>query len=267
MTSLAHNITDTWTFARRNAAHIRQIPEKLLDVTLQPIMFVALFAYVFGGVINIPGGSYREYLLPGILVQSLAFGCMMGPAMSICNDLAEGVVDRFRTLPIRRSSYLNGHLLSEFAASMLSVTIVALTGLAVGWRIHTDVLHAAAGFGIYALFAFTMLWIGTLVGITVRSSDAAQGLAFVTVFPLTFVANTFVPLDGLPIVLQKIALYNPFSVITAAGRDLWGNPSAPLDNAPWVLAHPVAGSLVWCGALLAVIVPLTLWRFRARTAD
>ena len=138
--------------ARRNLAHVRQIPEKLLDVTLQPIMFVLLFAFVFGGVIAVPDGSYREYLIGGILVQTLAFG-MMGPATSIATDLQEGVVDRFRTLPMARSAYLLGHILAELGAGADRRSRARVTGLIVGWRIHSDLPHALAGYGLLLLFA------------------------------------------------------------------------------------------------------------------
>jgi ABC-2 type transport system permease protein len=150
-------LADSLTMARRNAAHIRQIPEKLFDVTLQPLMFVLLFAYVFGGVIAVPDGSYREYLIGGVLVQTLAFG-MMGPAISIATDLTEGIVDRFRTLPMARSAYLFGHLLAELAAASIALVVMVASGLVVGWRIHTDLPHALAGFGVLFLFASAMLW-------------------------------------------------------------------------------------------------------------
>src|SRR5204863_1439157 len=138
-------------FARRNAAHIRQIPEKLLDVTLQPLMFVLLFAYVFGGVIDIPGSDYKEYLVGGILVQTLAFG-MMGPGVSIATDLTEGVIDRFRSLPTSRAAYLIGHLISETAAAMIGLVVLVFSGLLVGWGIHDGLPHAIAGFALLILF-------------------------------------------------------------------------------------------------------------------
>src|SRR3954447_22209797 len=137
-------MTDALIIARRSLEHVRQIPEKLFDVTLQPLMFVLLFAYVFGGVIAIPDGNYREYLIGGILVQTIAFG-IMGPGTSMATDLTEGIVDRFRSLPMARSAFLTGHLVAELLAAMLAVTILAGTGLIVGWRIHSDLAHALAG--------------------------------------------------------------------------------------------------------------------------
>jgi ABC-2 type transport system permease protein len=259
-------ISDSLVIARRSLAHVRQIPEKLFDVTLQPLMFVLLFAYVFGGVIAIPDGNYREYLIGGILVQTLAFG-VMGPGTSMATDLTEGIVDRFRSLPMARSAFLTGHLIAELAATMLAVTVLALSGLIVGWGIHQDLPHALAGFGLLLLFAVAMIWIGTLIGVWVRSPDAVMGIGFIFVFPLTFLSNVFVPAEGLPDGLRQVAEWNPVSVIVAAVRELFGNPTALPDNAAWPLAHPVIGSLISCAVLLAIAVPLTLWRFRVRTTD
>jgi ABC-2 type transport system permease protein len=257
-------VTDTLLFARRNLEHVRQIPEKLIDVTVQPLMFTLLFAYVFGGAIDVPGGDYKEYLVGGILVQTIAFG-MMGPAMSIATDLTEGIVDRFRTLPTSRSAYLLGHLVAELGAAMVALVVLTLSGLVVGWRIHEDVLHAAAAFGLLILFATAAIWIGTLLGLLARSADAVQGFVFLTIFPLTFLSNAFVPSGSLPHVLQVIAEWNPVSAIVAAVRQLFGNVGATPQGAAWPLEHPVVAALAWCALLLAAVVPLTIARFRQRT--
>lgn len=258
-------VADSLVFARRNAAHIRQIPEKLLDVTLQPIMFVLLFAYVFGGVISVPGSNYKEYLIGGILVQSLAFG-MMGPGVSIATDLTEGVIERFRSLPVPRSAYLIGHLISEIGATLLAITILTITGLIVGWRPHEDVPHVIGAFALLIFFSTTMIWLGTLLGLISRSADGVQGLAFMTVFPLTFLSNAFVPADGLPSVLKTFANYNPVSAVVSAVRTLFGNATATPHDAPWPLQHPVVAAVGWCLLILAIVVPLTLARYRARTS-
>ena len=257
-------LSDSLVFARRSLAHVRQIPEKLIDVTLQPLMFVLLFAYVFGGVITIPGGNYKEYLIGGILVQTIAFG-IMGPANSIATDLTEGIVDRFRSLPSSRSAYLSGHLVAELGAMTLAIAVMAASGLIVGWRIDAGFGSAVAGFALLLLFAFAMLWVGTLLGVTARSTDAVTGALFLIVFPLTFLSNAFVPAGGLPEGLRAVAEWNPVSVMVAAVRTLFGNPTALPADAAWPLAHPVVSSLIACAALLAIAVPLTLWRFRVRT--
>ena len=259
-------VGDSLLIARRNLAHIRQIPEKLLDVTLQPIMFVLLFAFVFGGVIAIPGGNYREYLIGGILVQTIAFG-MIGPGTSLATDLTEGIVDRFRTLPIARSSFLFGHMIAELAGMVLAITILSLSGLIVGWRIESDPLNALGGYALMVIFALAMVWVGLLVGVSVRSPDAVMGVGFTVVFPLTFVASTFVPLAGLPQGLRQFAEWNPISSLAAAARIQFGNPAAIPHDPAWPLSHPVLYSLAWTGAILAVCVPLTLRRYRARTSD
>nr|URW68775.1 tetracycline resistance ABC transporter [uncultured bacterium] len=259
-------VSDSLLLARRNLEHVRQIPEKLLDVTLQPLMFVLLFAYVFGGVIHIPDGDYKSYLIGGILVQTIAFG-MMGPGVSIATDLREGIVDRFRSLPMARSAYLIGHVTAEFLASLVAIVILSLSGLIVGWRVSSDLPHAIAGYALLCLLAVAMIWLGTLVGVLARTPDAVQGVAFITVFPLTFLANTFVPADGLPDGLKQVAMWNPVSAFAAAVRQLFGNPTAVPTDAAWPLQHPVIASVCWCLAIIAVAVPLTLRGYARRVSD
>jgi len=263
-TRLRWQLSDTIVLAHRNLAHVRQVPEKLIDVTAQPLMFMLLLAFVFGGSIHIRGGSYHEYLVGGIFIQTLTFG-MAGPGCSIATDLTEGIIDRFRSLPMSRSAYLLGHLTAEFIASTLAVIVLTVAGLAVGWRIHTDLIHAAAGFALLALLAFVMLWVGTLVGILVRSPDAVMGIAFVIIFPLAFLSNAFVPAAGLPSGLRAFAEYNPVSAFAAATRTLFGNPTATPANPSWPLQHPVLSATLWSVALLAITIALTLSRFHART--
>lgn len=257
-------LADTLTMARRNLAHVRQIPEKLFDVTLQPLMFVLLFSFVFGGVIAIPGGDYHAYLVGGVLVQTLAFG-MMGPGISMATDLGEGIIDRFRSLPMLRPAFLLGHLTAELAATALAVAIMIGTGFIVGWSIDSTPLEALGGFGLIALLAATMLWLGTLMGVVARSPDVVQGIAFLVIFPLTFVSSAFVPVAGLPEGLRQFAEYNPVSVWAAAVRTLFGNPTATPADASWPLQHPVLCSVLWCAALLAILIPATLTAFRRRT--
>ena len=257
-------ITDSLVLARRNLAHVRQIPEKLIDVTVQPLMFVLLFAYVFGGVIHVPHGSYREYLIGGVLVQTITFG-IIGPASSIATDLREGIVDRFRSLPIARASFLVGHVLAQFAAAMLGALVMVVSGLIVGWRIHTDLPHALAGFGLILLFALAMLWLGLLLGVSVRSPDAVTGIAFIVLFPLTFVSNAFVPTAGLPNVLRDLAEWNPISAVAAAVRTLFGNPTALPAHGAWPLEHPVVAAVAWTVAILAVAAPAAARTYRLRT--
>ena len=259
-------LSDTLVFTRRNLEHIRQIPEKLLDVTVQPLMFVLLFAFVFGGAIDVQGGNYREYLIGGILIQSLAFG-MMGPATAIATDLTEGVIDRFRSLPARRAAYLLGHYVAELAGMVLSIVVLLAAGLIVGWRTHTDVGRITLAILLLLVFSSAMIWLGTLLGILVRSPDAVMGVGFVVVFPLTFLSSAFVPIVTLPNALQWVATCNPVSVLVAAVRELFGNPLAPITKHVWPMDHPVAAAWMYCIAILLIVVPLTLRRYRIRTSD
>ena len=261
---MSYIVQDTLTMTRRNLAHVRQIPEKLLDVTIQPVMFVVLFAYVFGGVIAVPGGNYREYLIAGVIVQSLGFG-IMGPATSIATDLGEGVVDRFRSLPMARSAYLLGNLIAELLAMALAILVLSLAGLVVGWRIHSSPLEAMEAYGLLLLFAFAILWVGTLVGLIVRSPDAAQGVVFMVVFPMTFLATTFVPITGFKGVLMAIAAWNPVSALSGAVRGLFGNPTATPARAPWPLMHPITTSVAWCVVIIAIALPLALRQYAIRS--
>jgi ABC-2 type transport system permease protein len=258
--------SDTLVFAWRNVEHIRQIPEKLLDVTLQPLMFVMLFAYVFGGAIAVRGGSYREYIVAGILMQSLAFG-MTGPATAIATDLTEGVIDRFRSLPAARSAYVAGHYVAELAGMALSIVVLLGAGWLVGWRTHTDLLHIATAAVLLLAFASAMIWIGTWIGLLVRSPDAVMGVGFVVVFPLTFLSTAFVPINSLPKFLQWIASWNPISVMVGAMRELFGNPVAPITQHTWPLEHLVPAAFLYCIVILVVTVPASLRRYRARTSD
>ncbi len=257
---------DSLVYAGRNIAHIRQIPEKLLDVTIQPIMFTLLFAFVFGGAIAVDGSNYKEYLVGGILIQSLTFG-MMGPGTAIANDLLEGVVDRFRSLPARRAAYLIGHYLAELAGLTLSIAILLGTGLIVGWRVHSSPAEFALAIVLLLVYASAMIWVGTVIGLIVRSPDAVMGVGFTVVFPLTFVSNAFVPIETMPAVLETFAAWNPISAMVAAVRELFGNPTTPLTNPSWPLEHPVVASFIYCAIILAVAVPFALRRYRSRTSD
>ena len=203
-TRLRWLLSDSFVITRRSLAHVRQIPEKLIDVTLQPLMFVLLFGFVFGGVIAVPDGDYREYLIGGILVQKIALG-MLGAATVMATDLTEGIIDRFRTLPMAPSAFLLGHMIAGLVTMALAIATLTVSGLIVGWEIDTDPFSVIAGYALLITFAFTMLWVGALIGVNVRSPDAVTGIAFLIVFPLTFLASTFVPIDGLPDGLRHIA--------------------------------------------------------------
>ena len=255
------------TIVWRNLLHIRRMPEMLLDVTVQSVMFVLLFAYVFGGSIEVPGGGdYKEFLLPGIMAQTMVFSSAV-VAMGLTNDLQKGIVDRFKSLPIARSSVLVGRSISSLIHSSIGIAVMGLTGLLIGWRIRDGFVNGVVPFLLLLLFGFAMVWLGIWVGSLMRSVEAVQGFMFTIMFPLTFVANTFAPTEGMPSWLRFIAEWNPVSSLTQACRQLWGNgPAAPSDGA-WPLQHPVLMTVVWSIVLTAIFAPLALAAFRRRSRD
>ena len=226
-----------WVLVRRNLTHIKRMPEMLLDVTIQPVMFVMLFAYVFGGSIQTgTAGGYREWLLPGIMAQTMAFASFI-VAVGLTADIDSGI----------------------------GVIVMSLTGLLVGWRIHNGLPKAVLAYGLLLLFGFAMIWVGILVGSALTSVEAVQGVMFTAIFPLTFMANTFAPTEGMPSVVRHIAEWNPISALVQAMRELWGN-AAPLGaDAALPLQHPVLASTLWSIGISLVLGPLAVRAFLRRT--
>ncbi|WP_328326088.1 ABC transporter permease [Kribbella sp. NBC_00382] len=261
-TLLQQSLTVVW----RNLLHIRRMPEMLLDVTIQPVMFVLLFAYVFGGSIDVPGTSYREFLLPGIMAQTIIFSSAI-VAIGLTSDLEKGIVDRLKSLPISRSSVLVGRSLSSLIHSGIGIVVMSATGLLIGWRIRDGLVNGVLGYLLLLLFGFSMIWLGIWVGSLMRSVEAVNGFMFTVMFPLTFVANTFAPTQDMPRWLQLIAEWNPVSALTAACRQLWGNGLAPSPDAQWPLQHPVIASIAWSLLFTAVFAPLAVAAFRRRSRD
>jgi ABC-2 type transport system permease protein len=254
------------TIVWRNLLHIRRMPEMLLDVTVQSVMFVLLFSFVFGGAIAVEGSNYREFLLPGIMVQTMVFSCAV-VATGLTSDLQKGFVDRFKSLPVPRSAVLVGRSISSLIHSSIGIAVMAVTGLLIGWRIRNGVVEGVLGFLLLLLFGFALIWLGIWVGSMMRTVEAVQGFMFTVMFPLTFVANTFVPTESMPSWLRAISEWNPVSSLTQACRELWGNgPSAPADAA-WPLQHPVAMSIGWSFLLTAIFAPLAVAAFRRRSRD
>ena len=252
-------IHDVWVVARRGLIHMKRQPEALSDATIQPIMFVVLFAYVFGGAIDVPGGgNYREFLMGGIMAQTLVFTAF-GVAMSIANDRKNQAVDRFRSLPIAKGAVLGGHAVANVIKSLLPIAIMSLTGLLIGWRIRSSVVDAVAGYLLMLAFAFAMIWIGVLLGSLVATPEGVQGIAFVALFPLTFIASTFVPVSSMPDPLKAVAQWNPITTLSDALRELFGNPNTPVQPGdPWSIAHPVAYTSIWIVGILVVCAPLAV---------
>ena len=257
---------DGIVLAKRNLSHIRRVPEKLIDVTLQPVLFVLLFGYVFGSAIVVPGGgNYREYLMPGIFVFTMA-STLPTTAVGFAQDLSKGVIDRFRSLPMARSGVLLGRSLSDVAEALLGLTVLVTCGLLTGWRVHNGPASALAGFGLMLLLASAFNWIGMYVGQLVRDPEAAQAVMFATIFPLMFVSNSFVPTAGMPPWLRAFAEWNPLSATIQACRDLFGNTGDVVRaGAAWPLHHAVLASLFWSLLLLAIFVPLAVRRYRTAT--
>ena len=260
MTSLAMAVSDGLTITRRNLIKVKRVPDLIVFATLSPIMFVLLFRFVFGGAINVPGDiSYAEFLLPGIFAQTVIFGSTITGA-SLADDLQKGLIDRFRSLPMASSAVLVGRTAADLALNALSIVVMALTGLLVGWRIHTSVLEAAGGFLVLLGFAYAMSWLMAMVGLTVRTPEVVQNASFIVIFPITFVANTFVPLETFPPVLQTFAEWNPVSSVVQAARNLFGNSFGAPDV--WSLQHPVLYSALWGVGILLVFVPLSVRKYR-----
>jgi ABC transporter DrrB family efflux protein len=251
---------------RRNLIHIKRMPELLLDVTIQPVMFVLLFAFVFGSSIDVPGTNYREFLVPGIMAQTIVFSSFI-VALGLTGDLDKGIVDRLKSLPISRSTILVGRSISSLIHSSIGVTVMAATGLLIGWRVRDGVGHAVGAVAILLFFGFAMIWVGIWVGSIMRSVESVNGFMFTVMFPLTFVANTFAPTSSMPTWLRTIAEWNPVSSLTQSLRELWGNgPQAP-SSAAWPLQHAEVTTIAWSVLIAAVFAPLALAAFRRRSRD
>ena len=264
--SLRWLIADVAVLARRVLARIAREPETLMDVTIQPLIFVLLFAYVFGGAILLPGGgNYHEYLIGGMLAMGLAMTAP-GTAVALVTDMSTGLIDRFRSLPMSRSAVLAGRTLADLVTQAIGAVVVAGVGLAIGWRIHTSVADAAAAFGLALLFGYAFTWVGACLGMVLRSPEAAQQMGFVLFLPLTFVSNAFVPTQGMPGWLQAIANWNPMSALAAAARELFGNPNPAASVQVWPMQHPELAVIGWSAVLLAVFAPLAVRLYRRKSA-
>jgi len=255
-------LSDGFVVAKRNLIKIKRVPDLLVFTTLQPIMFVLLFAYVFGGAITVQGSSYREFLIAGIFAQTVLFGATI-TGTALADDIQKGIIDRFRSLPMSPSAVLFGRTLSDVLNNVIVMAVMSLTGLVVGWRIRTSFLEALGGFMILLVFAYAFSWVMAMVGLLAPSPEVVNNASFVVIFPLTFVANTFVPLNTLAGPLRTFAEWNPVSAVTQAARQLFGNiPARTPDPQGWALQHPATYTLLWALAILVVFVPLTTWQFR-----
>lgn len=245
-------VTDTLIIAERNIIRLPRAPELLIGFTIQPIMFVLLFRYVFGGAIRTPGYSYVDFLIPGIIVQNIAFGGF-ATALGLNEDVRKGLIDRFRSLPMSRAAVLGGRTLADVATNTLSLTILLITGIIIGFTFHTSVPDALAGVALLLVFGYAFSWFLAFVGLLASSPESVNSIGFIAVFPLTFISSAFVPVESMPAGLSDFAEVNPFTVVVDAIRHLW--LGAPAGNYVW-------GAFAWSLVIVAVFAPLAVARYR-----
>lgn len=256
----ARAVRDTWIISRRNLRRYVRLPQLLFFSSVQPVMFLLLFNYVFGGAIGssmvVPGGAYIDYLLPGIVVQMVMFGGVQ-TGIGLADDMEKGIVDRFRSLPMSRLSVVAGRTIADAIRNLTVIAIMLLVGVVIGFRFQNGVLPAVGMVAVAALFGFAISWVFAVIGMTVKDAETAQLASFVFIFPLTFASSAFVAVPTMPSWLQVFARNQPVTQVVDAARSL--ALGVPSDGAVWKV-------LVWCVALLAVFVPLALWMYRRRAA-
>ena len=252
MSALSFAASDTLVLAKRSLLRIRRQPDLLVSFTVQPVMFVLLFVYVFGGAIETPGLDYVDFLIPGIIVQSMTFGGFV-TALGLAEDLKKGLIDRFRSLPMWGPSVLTGRVLADVGTNVIQLAVMLVVGIAVGFRFATGIPEIIAGIGLVLLIGYAFSWVFALIGLTASSPEAANAYGFIIIFPLTFVSSAFVPVDTMPSWLQPIAENNPFTTMVDAARALF--LGTPAGNDVWL-------AIAWCLGIVAVFGPLSAWRYR-----
>jgi ABC-2 type transport system permease protein/oleandomycin transport system permease protein len=252
MSSLSYAFSDTMVLARRSLLRIPRAPDLLLAFTVQPIMFVLLFVYVFGGAIQTPGFDYVDFLMPGIIVQTMSFGGFV-TALGLSEDLKKGLIDRFRSLPMSHSAVLAGRTVADIATNFLSLVVMVVVGLLVGFSFSTAWYEVLGGVGLMLLFGHAFSWVFAYVGLSSSSPEASQSFGFITIFPLTFASSAFVPVDSMPSWLQTFAEINPFTTVVDAMRALWLD--TPAGNDIWA-------ALAWSVGLIVVFATLSVRRYR-----
>jgi ABC-2 type transport system permease protein len=266
--SLGWFFHDGFVVTKRNLIQSIRVPESIFFSLVQPVIFVLMFAYVFGGAIPIPGeaasDAYRQYLIPGIFGQTVAFAAASS-TVGLAEDLHKGIVDRFRSLPMAASAVLFGRTAADAARQVLVLFVLSITGFIVGWRISNGIGNAILAYALLLLFAYTVAWVGAWVGLHMPNPETANTAGLIWLFPLTFLSNAFVPLAGMPPVIKTIAEWNPVSAVVLAARELFGNPTGiqqDLPGAPWSLQHPVAYTLISCTVVIAVFGILAVRKYR-----
>jgi ABC-2 type transport system permease protein len=267
MTRIRGAVRDVVVMTTRNLVHLAREPLRLSDVTIQPVLFTLLFIYVLGAGLVLPDhGSYKEFAIAGLLAMNLVTSAI-GTAVGLSDDLGTGVVDRFRTLPMWKPAVLVGRSLTDLLTAILCGLIVIATGVVIGWRPHASPGEVIAGFAIFLLFSYALSWGCACIGLFSRDAESSQGIGLVILFPLAIVSDALVPTQHMPAAVRAIADWNPVSSVTAASRQLFGNPNPAATVHAWPLQHAVLASVIWSVALLAVFAPLASWLYRTRTAD
>lgn len=265
---VSRTVSDAAVLAQRNMAKTLREPESLLDVTVIPVVFTLLFAYVIGPAISLPGtapGSFRSYLIPGMLAFML-LNATRGTAIAIAADMHEGIIDRFRSLPMSRAGVLLGRSIADLATTALAIAVLVVTGLAIGWRPHHGAGPAVAALALALLFGFAFDWLMLCLGLLIRSIEGADQAGILLMFALAFVSSAIVPTGHMAGWLREFTYWNPVSVLATACRHLFGNPD-PAANAPaWTMQHPVAATVIWSVAIIAVFGPTAVQLYRTRTS-
>jgi len=263
--SIRWALTDVRVLTGRTLARIATTPEQLLNVTIQPLVFVLLFSYVFNGAIILPGhGSYREYLIAGVFAVNMG-GTAQGAAIGLAVDLSNGIIDRFRSLPMSRATVLAGRTLADVTLTLVAATVTVIAGLIVGWRIHTGPADVLLAVGLALLFAYASAWAGACVGLIARGAESAQAVGLTVIMPLALTSNAFISTARLTPWLRDAANWNPISALAAATRQLLGNPDPAAAIRSWPMQHPELASALWSLTLLAVLVPLAVWLYVRRS--
>jgi len=263
---LGHMVGDTITIAWRNLINVKRNPQLLVFSTIQPVLFVLMFRYVFGGAISVPGVPYVDYLMPGIFAQTVAFGAI-GTGIGLAEDLSKGIIDRFRSLPMARSAVLVGRSVADLARNVFVQALMVGVGFLVGFRIHDGVPKLLLGILLLLFFGFALSWIFALIGMATKNAETTQAAAFPLMAPLVFASSAFVPVNSMPGWLQPFARNQPVSVTIAAVRKLiLGDTLTPaqyeflgITGSTWGL---VLKSILWSAAIVAVFAPLAISRYR-----
>lgn len=259
--SLRWAASDIGVLTWRALARVATTPEQVLNVTVQPVVLVLLFSYVFDGAIKLPGGgNYRDYLVAGVIAVNMG-SAAQGAAIGMAVDQSTGLVDRLRSLPMSRVAFIAGRTIADLMISVLAAVFAAGTGLAVGWRVHGSPAGIVGAAGLAVLFCYCAAWAGACAGLLARGPEAAQAVGLTVIVPLSLTSNAFIVTTAMPGWLQAVADWNPVSVLAAACRQLLGNPDPAAAIAAWPMRHPEVASAAWSLGLLAVLMPVTVWLY------